>query len=236
MIIHDVAQNTPEWHFLRAGIPTASAFDKIITKSGKPSAQAEKYMFRLLAERIKGEPLEERFTWAMERGSALEKKAVQYYEFQTDYKTVPVGFVTDDKERWGASPDRFVGEHGNLEIKCPEIDAHMMYLMKEGSAYEEYKIQAQGQLWISEREWVDFLSYHPDLPWSLVRVPRDEAFIKLLAKAVNDFADCLEVLAGAAHEKGWFRRDSIRQPKSAQEQLISDLKASLIERNNLQVR
>ena len=117
---------------VRAGLPTASAFDKIITPSGKPSKQAEAYKFRLLAERILGHPLEDRkFTWAMERGSALERKAVEYYEFQTDYQTIPAGFVTDDNERWGASPDRLVGDSGCLEIKCPEIDQHMMYLMRE---------------------------------------------------------------------------------------------------------
>lgn len=230
MKIHDVQQNTPEWRAIRAGIPTASAFDKIITPKGADSKSAEKYKFRLLAERIMGRPFDEgRFTWAMERGSALEEKALQYYRFQTDYQTIPVGFVTNDAETWGASPDQFVGDDGTLEIKCPEIDQHMMYLMHEGSAYEDYKIQAQGQLWITERRFVDFLSYHPDLPWSLVRIERDEDFIAKLDKAVRKFSEDLERLAVDAKERGWFRRDSIREPKvSAQQELMDAMRESLI--------
>ncbi len=213
MIVHtDVLQNTPEWHFLRAGIPTASQFDKIITKGGKLSSQQEGYKFRLLAERISPILVEQgKFTWAMERGSALEKKALGYYQFQTDNETAPVGFVTDDNSRWGASPDQFVGKRGTLEVKCPELDKHMMYLMHEGSAYEEYKIQAQGQLWICERDFVDFLSYHPDLPWSLVRIERDEEFIKKQSAAVEQFSNELEALAAEAKERGWFRIDSKEQ-------------------------
>ena len=216
---------------LRAGIPTASAMDRIVTKSGKDSSQAEKYRFLLLAERIMGRPIEDkRFTWSMERGSILEKKALQYYRFETDYETTAAGFITDDLERWGASPDQFVGEKGLLEVKCPEIDAHIGYLMKVGSAYEDYKVQAQAQLWICEREWVDFLSYHPDLPWSLVRVERDDRFIGLLSKAVRTFSDELELLSIQAKERGWFRLDSVRQPQeSEQDRMVRAMKESLIE-------
>ena len=230
MIHHAVPQNTPEWRELRAGIPTASAFDRIITKGGKASTQQEKYKYQLLAERILGRPLEDApFSWAMERGSSLEKKAVEYDEFQTDIETIPAGFCTDDQERWGCSPDRFVGDTGLLEIKCPEIAQHMMYLMKEGSAYEDYKIQAQGQLWITGRLWVDFLSYHPDLPWALVRVTEDDEFIAAIAEKVGKFSEDLEALVARAQEMGWFRQDSIRTPKeSATDNLLKALKDSLI--------
>jgi putative phage-type endonuclease len=229
--IHNCEQNTPEWRMLRAGIPTASAFDKIVTPTGKASSQQEKYKFRLLAERIMGHPIEDhRFTWAMERGSALEKKALEYYRFQTDYQTTPVGFITDDEERWGASPDQFVGEDGCLEIKCPKIDTHMMYLMNEGSAYDAYRVQAQGQLWVSGRKWTDFLSYHPDLPWSLVRVERDEEFIAKIAAAVMAFSDELEALARRAADLGWFRQVSTRRlVLSERDQLLKDMRESLIE-------
>ena len=211
MIVHDCVQNTPAWRQLRAGIPTASAFDRIITKTGKRSAQAEKYKFHLLGERILGYPLDDfKFTWAMERGSALERKAVEYYEFESDETTSTVGFITDDSARWGASLDRLVSDAGCLEIKCPAAETHLMYLMHLGSGYEEYKVQAQGQLWVAERDWVDFLSYHPDLPWSLVRVRRDEKFISKLSAAIEKFSDELEALSVEAQNRGWFRESSIR--------------------------
>ena len=57
MIIHECVQGTTEWLQLRSGIPTASNFEKILTKSGKKSASQERYMFALLAERMMVERL-----------------------------------------------------------------------------------------------------------------------------------------------------------------------------------
>jgi hypothetical protein len=74
-------------------------------------------------------------------------------------------------------------------MKCPSPAVHVGYLL-EGT--EKYRTQIQGQLWITEREWADFLSYHPTLPPALVRVERDEKFIAALASCVNQFCDYLE--------------------------------------------
>src|SRR5262249_28007687 len=52
-----------------------------------------------------------------------------------------------------------------------------------------YRAQVQGQLWIAEREWVDTLSYNPEMPNALVRVGRDEKFIVALARAVDQFLE-----------------------------------------------
>ncbi len=190
---------------LRAGIPTASQFDRIVTPSGKESGQQEDYKFLLLAERMMGEPKDDKFTWSMERGSILEKKAVSYYECQRDLDTVAVGFITNDEESWGASPDRFVGDLGLLECKCPELETHMQYLMREGSAYKKYKVQCQGQLWVTGRQWVDVLSYFPGLPWALQRIERDEALIAALETEVPKFSVDLEELCESARQKGWLK-------------------------------
>ncbi len=192
MKIHDCIQGTTAWLELRAGIPTASDFDRILTPSGKPSTQAEKYLYRLLAERLMGHPITEAVSMWMERGSLQEKNAVSFYELQRDCDTVPCGFVTTDDGSVGASPDRLVGNGGLLEIKCPSEPIHMGYLLKSGSAYEAYKVQCQGQLWVTDREWVDVLSYHPELPYALVTIQRDQEFIDKLAAAVGAFSQVLE--------------------------------------------
>lgn len=90
MKTHDVKQGTPEWLNIRAGIPTASSFDRIVTPGGKPSKSAEPYMLTLLAERIMGHPVREHISFWMERGSQMEADAVGFYEFQTDMKAQPV--------------------------------------------------------------------------------------------------------------------------------------------------
>lgn len=192
MKVHDCIQGTPEWLKLRAGIPTASQFDMILTKSGKPSQSAERYLLTLLAERIMGHPIDDHISMWMRRGSQLEQDAVAFYELQRDLETVPVGFVTNDAVTWGASPDRFVGDEGCLEVKCPKEYIHLGYLLQSGTAYDAYKVQVQGQMWITGRKWVDVLSYHPEMPWALFRTERDEKFIEALEAAVTTFSMELE--------------------------------------------
>src|SRR6266446_4401434 len=105
MIIHDCVQGTSEWLELRAGIPTASAFDMILTPGGKPSKSAERYLYTLLAERLMGHPIQEHVSMWMKRGSQEEKRAVAFYELLQDSNTIPIGFVTNDEGTMGASPD-----------------------------------------------------------------------------------------------------------------------------------
>jgi hypothetical protein len=63
----------------------------------------------------------------------------------------------------GASPDGLVGEDGLIEIKCPRLDTHLQYLADD-EIPEEYLPQMLWQLACTERQWIDFVSYHPDCP------------------------------------------------------------------------
>lgn len=192
MIVHDVEQGTVAWKELRAGIPTSSEFSKILTPTGKPSKSQDGYMHHLIAERLTGRALDcEVISWDMERGSRMEQEAVDFYEMKQDTDTTEVGFITTDDGRIGTSPDRLVGDDGLLEIKCPKESVHVGYLLGRG-ADAKYRPQIMGQLWIAEREYVDILSYHPEMPEALVRVERDDKYIKDLAGAVRSFSDHLE--------------------------------------------
>lgn len=202
MKIHNVRQGTEEWARLRIGIPTASCFAKIITpKTLKPSSQADMYMCQLIAEAILGMPLDAEASQFMERGSALEKEAVAFYELERDTTTAAVGFVTLDDGSAGCSPDRLVGDDGLLEIKCPSPAVHVAYRLGVDAVAEKYKAQAQGQLWITGRRWVDCLSYHPDMPPALTRTERDEAFIEALAAEVQQFNLRLEAARATLAQK-----------------------------------
>lgn len=191
ILLNEFQQGSAEWMMARLGIPTASQFDRIITpKTMKLSGQMDGYVHQLIAEQLLGVPLDDASSGFMDRGNVLEKRAVDYYELQCDCDTTPIGFILRDDRRVGASPDRFVGDDGLLEIKCPSAAKHIEYLLdKEGIGYRP---QVQGQLWLAEREWVDTLSFNPDLPPALVRQPRDEAFIKALAAAVDQFLAYLD--------------------------------------------
>lgn len=206
MITHDVVQGTREWLDLRAGIPTASEFGRILTpKRLALSDGAETYMHELLAERILHEPLAKAVTMWMQRGSEHEAEAVAYYEMARGVETKVVGFCTNDAGTVGASPDRLVGEDGLLEIKVPSPAIHVGYLLNSKGAGEEYRIQTQGQLWITGREWVDIMSYNPGMPEALVRFQRDEEVIEKIAAAVTAFSETLESITATFRGNGWIK-------------------------------
>lgn len=194
MIIHNVTQGTTEWLAVRAGIPTASCFDKIITPKGKASTQCERYMHKLIAERLMGHPtIEFQGPW-LDRGKELEADAALYYESIRELETERVGFVTNDAGTIGASPDRLVGEDGLLELKVPAEHTHVAYMLTR-AVDAEYYPQVQGQLWVTERKWLDIMSYHPEMPPAIIRVERDEKYINALAAAVTTFSEQLELMA-----------------------------------------
>jgi len=215
VIHHDVVQGTEAWLQLRAGIPTASQFHKIITpKTRKLSSQAEDYLYKLVAERALGRYLEEtrKFYWA-ERGKQEEDNARAFYEAMRNVDTTVCGFFTNDEGTIGASPDRLVGEDGLLEIKCPAPETHMGYLLGE-PVTADYWLQIQGQLWITERDWTDVVSYHPDLGGTVIRVNRSLEDIAMLEEQIgHHFLVRLEAMLEA------FR---VRQGGEAKELRVTD--------------
>ena len=173
MKIIDCKQGTKEWHQARLGIPTSSGFDNILTTKGERSKQAEKYIYSLAGERVACIVEESYQSEAMLRGSLMEDEARQAYELIAGVDVVQVGFCL--AEGYGASPDGMIGEDGLLEIKCPNVSNHVMYLLKKElpSAYFQ---QVQGQLLVTGRKWVDFMSYSPRLPSFIIRVFPNKEF------------------------------------------------------------
>ena len=186
-------QGTKMWLMSRLGCPSASNFHKLITPTGKPSSQAGHYICEMVAQCFTME-LPETFSneW-MERGNELEPKARQFYEMARGMKVQEIGFCKHDTLECGASPDGLVGDVGGLEIKCPAPATHVEYLYN-GVLPTKYIPQVQGCLWITGREWWDFVSYHETMPVLLTRVYRDEEFIKALEIEVTKA--CEHIQAG----------------------------------------
>lgn len=187
-------QGSADWHEARAGIPTASQFDRIITAKGlKPSSQRKAYMLELLAERfVTQEDGGPQTAW-MSRGTELEVYARRWYEMQHDCDVVEVGFCTTDDGRIGASPDGLVGDRGGLEIKSPATKQHMANMLDpDAEILSKYRLQVQGCIYVCERDWWDVLSYHPELPGCERRAPRDEAVQAALHSALTQFCDELD--------------------------------------------
>ena len=193
-------QRTDEWYKARLGIPTASSFNKLITSTGKPSSQAQTYINQLIAEAVTGKRPEQITTPAIERGIALESEAIEWYTLLTDRTVEETGFWRHPKVDCGASPDGLIGDEGLLEVKSPLPHNHVKYV-RANKVPSEYVPQVQGQLWVLDRKWCDFLSYHNELPPMLIRVTRDEGFICKLAEEVAKASEIVKVEASKLKEK-----------------------------------
>jgi len=191
MLVSNFEQGSQEWLQSRLGKPTASNFGKLITPTGKPSTSAEGYINELIAQKITGELPEFYTNAAMERGNELEPAAKALYEFINGVEVVEVGLCLHDEFECGASPDALVGDDGGLEVKCPLPHTHVAYL-RDGKVPSKYIPQIQGCLWITGREWWDFMSYHPAMEDLIVRVERDNEYIKKLADQVERAVDIIK--------------------------------------------
>lgn len=164
MIEWPCAQLSPEWWEFRRGIPTASEFSSIMTpvKQQKSGSQ-ERYIAQLLADITclnpkyftdQGGPVNA----ATEYGRITEAKARRFYEQERGCTVRQVGFCTTDDKRFGMSPDGLVDPDGGLELKCPERQTHLYYLLK-GVIPNDYLCQVHGCMIVSGRKYWDFMSY-----------------------------------------------------------------------------
>lgn len=191
IIIKDIEQNSPEWFEARAGIPTASRFDKIVTSKGERSKSRTQELYQLAGERILGTKPEGYTNAAMERGIEMEAEARVKYEFDFDCEVEQVALCYKDEHRlFSCSPDGLVGDDGGVEIKCPSLHTHVEYMVK-GKLPTKYFQQVQGSLFITGRKWWDFVSYYPGMPLFRVRAVPDKVFHEKLATELNSFCEDL---------------------------------------------
>ena len=191
MIIHNVEQRSEEWYALRAGMPTASEFSNLLTpKTLKPAASITPYAAQLANEIYTGEVNPDGFAgndWT-DRGANWEEAAISWYEFSFGVTVERVGFVTDDDNSIGCSPDGLVGGDGMIEIKSLKASNHTLAMFghyKDGESPADYRAQTQGQMMICERAWCDLLFFHDRLPPFVIRQAPDTEYIGKLQDDVN---------------------------------------------------
>lgn len=185
MIIHeDMEQGSEAWLNLRAGMPTGTGAKKLVTSQGKESKSLPDYALELAGDLYAGKKLDafEGNVWT-DRGTELEDSARSLYEMVNDCEVEEVAFCTDDSDRWGMSPDGFVGKDGLVEFKCLKATNHIkaiMYYDKHKKPPTDYIAQIQMQMFVSSRKWCDLVMFHPDLPELIVRIDADYDFHKVL--------------------------------------------------------
>lgn len=204
MIVHDVEQNTDEWLRLRAGMPTASEFSRMITAKGEASEQLDGYAAQLAAELYAGRALDrwEGNRWT-ERGHELEDEARAAYEFIYGVTIERVGFVTNHDV--GCSPDGLVDVDGLTEFKCLSAKEHVIaldYFARNQRCQAFYIPQARGQMFVTDRQWNDLFFYHPNLPPLRIRISRelryDSALVRQIRATITERDRFVDVIRKAA--------------------------------------
>lgn len=201
----ELIQGTDAWLQARCGLLTASEMDRVLTPKLKiaENAASKLHMFDLMAQRLT-EHLEPSYlSRDMLRGEFEEDRARELYsKHHAPVKTC--GFVTNCRHGFtlGCSPDGFVGDDGMIEIKS-RLDKYqaqtiVLHAMNEEgpSCPEEYMLQIQTGLLVTERKWCDFISICGGMPLVVVRVLPDPTYRAAILEAAGKFeARLLECLA-----------------------------------------
>ena len=193
-IIETCEQGSDAWHKIRLGKITASRVKDVLTKGRgtSPSKTAESYMMELIAEILTGNSKPFFENDAMRWGTETEPQARAMYAVNNDFVDVKEVAFVEHNEQVGISPDGLIGDDGLFEAKCPNTTTQLKRALSD-SYSSDYKAQIQMQLWVTEREWCDFVSFDPRLncgaSYLQERVYRDEEYINDMKIKVYAFVD-----------------------------------------------
>ena len=198
-IIETCEQGSIAWLSLRLGKITASRVKDVLTK-GRGTSQgktAESYMMELIAEILTGSSKPFFENDAMRWGTETEPQARAMYAVNNDFVDVKEVAFVEHNEQVGISPDGLIGDDGLLEVKCPNTTTQLKRALSDDYS-ADYKAQIQMQLWVTEREWCDFLSFDPrlecDAGYLQQRVFRDEEYIEEMKVKVYAFVEKMNEL------------------------------------------
>jgi len=182
----DIDQNTDEWIAEKVGkFSASSGSDLLMDKKTKGYSNLIR---KITEERITGKPCENKWSGNSftERGHELEPIANESFQMETFEDIKSVG-VVDHNDWCLCSPDGLINDDGLIQIKCPIFSTQWDYLDEIEKAKEKkyewkpptnYYKQMQFELFVTQRDYNYFYSWHPNLKSICVKVLRDEEMIK----------------------------------------------------------
>lgn len=186
-------QGSDEWIAARTGLCTASRFKDILSgRGGKYKVVRKTYLYELVSERLTGISKGFRETAEVRHGKEFENEARDAYSFITRNEVREIGItILDDNQFIGASPDGIVDPDGGIEVKCFDTRRHVEIICEGMPA--ELMPQVQGNIWIHNAKWWDFISYDPriksDKNIYIQRIMRDDKYIGMLKNECFKFTD-----------------------------------------------
>lgn len=192
----DDLQRTQEWHKERAGKFTGSRFVDVMArnkKTGEPLKAYHDLIWQVVSERMTGQAIEGAYGYALQWGVDVEPYAREAYELKSGNFVTESGFIIHpDYPFAGCSPDGLIDDDGGIEMKCPKSSIIHLERFISGVP-DEYVPQIQGCMWVTDREWWDFVSYDPRMPEThrllRIKVMRDQEYINKLAATVLEAED-----------------------------------------------
>lgn len=191
----DLIQGDEAWLAARRGLLTASEMKLILTPTLKTADndKTRAHLYELLAQRISGYVEPHYISDDMIRGHEDEVWARMAYAEHIAPVT-DMGFIVNRK--WGFaigySPDGLVGDDGLIECKSRrqkfQVQTIVEHVATGGLTIPaEHVLQCQTGLLVSERKWLDFVSYCGGLPMCVIRVWPDEKVQAAILEAAADF-------------------------------------------------
>lgn len=192
-LIHhdDFEQGSDRWLQARCGKLTASEMKHIITPTLKVANndKTRAHAYELAFQRITGFVEPQYVSDAMLRGQGDEIYARQAY-CEHHAPVVETGLITNN--RWGFtigySPDGLVGDDGLIECKS-RCGKYHVQTIAEDDVPDDFMLQLQTALLVSERKWIDFISYCGGLPMFVKRVEPDPDIHEAIIAAATAFEE-----------------------------------------------
>lgn len=185
-------QKSWEWFQARAGKVTGSELRNLITDKGTirdwKSGMPNSYLHLKLAEKWRGKPLETFMgSRQTDQGNLWEDRARSYFASLLDREIKQVGGIESDDHLLWCSPDGIMAETAGLELKCPNADTHVGWLLAGDQVPKEHVLQVQFGLYVTGwSEWV-FGSFVSDMPHLLLTVKPTPRLLYTIEKAVAEF-------------------------------------------------
>lgn len=200
----DLIQGSDEWYAIRCGLLTASEMKNIITPAKLQYSSNEKertHLYEIAAQRVTKYVEPTYVSDDMLKGKENEIYAREVYS--KNYAPVEsVGFITND--RWGFtigySPDGLIGDDGSMESKSRR-QKYQFETIATDVIPVEYSIQLQTGLLVSERKWLDFVSYHGGMPMLVKRVYPDPIVQTAILQAATIFHEKLDAVIAEFHKR-----------------------------------
>ncbi len=206
-----VEQGSSEWFKARCGRITGTRFANAMSGRGTKSYRS---LVDVLVDERLHQLVDKSYTSAaMQWGMDHEDAARHWYSRTRNRAVTSVGFVVHPQFDYvGVSPDGLVDHDGLVEIKCPQLPNFQKVALSR-QLPSQYRWQVQGQLWVCQRRWLDFVCFYPPGEGVIVPITANSEDAACLAERCREIH--LEVERAVGARAKIFRPRAAAKPASA---------------------